>query len=288
MSQVQPNSKIDKRQIAFVHVGKTGGTTVAWMIRKKCFLRHACNETLKIFNETEISLQTEDYFHTRKPQMDAFTSFIVTTRNPVERAVSWFLFRHPKNFFGNYDPIREKLFECYDQVNDLTTIGLALPVKGGENECENFAKACIGGKSEHCDHMRWNYEFYTLEILDKREKEIFVLRAEALWEDWQKINTMLGGGPVTRTRAVTHYKQGKNRIVFNRTMSEEGMHNLCRVLCSEIQLYKKLISSATNLNVTERAETLKDLWDKCPNEATSSKCNEEARLSQGNLLGKKE
>ena len=105
-----PNNQLPKkRKIAFVHIGKTGGSTAATMIRNKCFrttpslcqtyVKENLKEQLAKIgeHETEISLQVHSYFHIRKVEARKFKSFIVTVRHPVERFISWYNYFHPKN-----------------------------------------------------------------------------------------------------------------------------------------------------------------------------------------------
>jgi len=279
MTNVSPElDKQPKRKIAFVHIGKSAGTTAGQMMRNACY--RATGECIvkTIRDETEISLQTEDYYHCRKPDVRKSSSFIVAIRDPIDRAVSWFLYAHPKNkMLPHVNEYSEKLYQCYDQINDLTTVGLS-PTNGKttavENECKKFAKECIGGKLDNhvCPHMSMNYKFYTEDLLKEENKEIFVLRTEAFWEDWQKINTMLGGGNVKKIKDITHSKN--QQPVTSRDMSKDGLRNLCRVLCTEIQHYTQLIKRSVNLDPPEKARSLARIWEKCPIETTSSNCNE--------------
>ena len=52
----------------------------------------------------------------------------------------------------------------------------------------------------------------------------------------------------------------------NKTLSLDGRKNLCRALCDEIQLYKRLLNSATNLDAKMKQASMDELLRSCPNE----------------------
>lgn len=266
------DENVKKRKVAFVHVGKTGGTTLGPLVAATCYsMVSPCERKKNIANETEISKQVQDYFHVRKPDTENFSSFIVMVRDPIDRIVSWFLYQHPDNGFGRNGPEALELWNCYHDVDDLATRGLApisemqdLSVR--EKECMKLAADAFAGKTEILVflHLNMNYQWYTEDILQETDNEIFVLRTEHFWDDWQKINHMLGGGKTNAAKSVTHF-EGKTRAVDSRYVSPEGVENLCRVLCTEIKFYEELIERAVNIETDEKVSMLLDLTKKCPN-----------------------
>jgi len=280
VDNIQYNNSYPQRKLAFIHIGKSGGTTASKMIRRRCTLKKesscaeyvAKNEINNIpHKETQISLQVQEYYHTRKPNVTKYESFIVTVRHPIDRMLSWYLHHHPKNKLIPNRTLNH-FFHCFDQVDDLATVGL----KENKGSCSRVAHRCIRGNYVRCHHMYLNYHFYTNELLQqesKNSKEIFVLRTEHFWEDWQSINSMLDGSNITRTKHHTHRERRKNKIlVTNRTISKEGMSNACRVLCEEIQLYKKLIEKAVNLNKHDKMISFIELNKTCPTQTISMMC----------------
>ena len=173
-----------------------------------------------------------------------------------------YLHSHPLN--GIFPGLGKKgIHGCYPEVNDLATNGLRLTIPFDEKDkCQNKATAYAQKHSK--------YSHYSEDVLE-RKKEIFVLRAEHFWDDWQNINYMLGGGKITKVDSVTHY-ECSTPVVTNRTVSEEGIRNLCYHLCGDIQWYKRLILSAVNLNEEDKSISLKELEKTCPVEARSTIC----------------
>lgn len=264
-----------EREIVFIHVGKTGGTTASIDIRNH---KRKENLTHEINPDFQIAQQVKQIFHVRKPKIDGYKSFIITSRNPVDRMISWFIYAHPKNgLLHTYDKSTE-LFDCYDQVDDLVTYGLqrqtndTLKTTSGKS-CQELAQNVVQGKPSFYLHMARNYEYYTSDILKETSNEIFLLRTEYFWPDWQKINFMLGGGSITKRNATTH-REGKegNMKVTSRSISDEGLKNACYFLCREIQLYKELLNRAVNLSMNDKMRSFQNLKESCPIETESSTC----------------
>ena len=61
------------------------------------------------------------------------------------------------------------------------------------------------------------------------------------------------------------------KLIFH-VYSKEGLENVCRVLCTEIQLYKKLIWRGVNLDVEDKKLSLKELENTCPIQANVDDC----------------
>merc|ERR1711862_337047 len=226
----------------------------------------------------QIAHKVKEYFHVRKPRIDEYKSFIITSRNPVDRMISWFIYAHPKNnLLHSYDKSTE-LFDCYDQVDDLVTYGLqkqtndTLKTTSGKS-CQEIAQDVIQGKPSYYLHMAKNYEYYTSDILQDARNEIFLLRTENFWSDWQKINFMLGGGSIKKHKVATHRKGKEGSMkVTSRSISDEGLRNACYSLCHEIQLYKELLNRAVNLSKNDKMRSFQNLKESCPLETESSTC----------------
>lgn len=276
-----------ERHIAFVHIGKCAGTTAAEMIRKGCYRRKDPSKCLEkeIQDETAISKSVEEYFHMRDVNIEKYNSFIVTVRDPIDRIVSWFVYQHPSNEMYENQGKALTLWKCYNNLNDFAVLGLRdLPdnldsMSVQERQCMHLARDAIFAKMPDYlfPHLSYNYEFHIGSLSQHPEKEVMVLRKEEFWDDWQKINTMLGGGTITKTKEYTHHFNSENLKYNNRTLSATAVQNLCKVLCSEIQLYKKLIQRATNLEAGQKLRSIYKLSATCPTEARTKVCQSSTR-----------
>jgi hypothetical protein len=99
-------AKTDVAQVALIHVGKCAG----WTVRN----------TLRNYNITVWE------YHMRQPEFSDLEKLktAITTRDPVDRAVSAFNWRHPSNpqihnnpFGDSADPEESKLYRCFDSVH---------------------------------------------------------------------------------------------------------------------------------------------------------------------------
>jgi hypothetical protein len=124
-------------------------------------------------------------------------------------------------------------------------------------------------------HNVWNYEWYLHYLLDRKaggkDLEIFLLRIEHLDEDWSNLDSFLGGtgSPLPKSRSHNNDASEKQLAVSDRYISAEGMKNLCRALCREIQVYKQILSIADNLSKEQVEESLRELSETCPKEINS-------------------
>jgi hypothetical protein len=123
----QPSSRSSSSGGAFVHIGKTGGSTISKLLRNGCHAVYP-KPCRNVTNETIISQLVSDYYHGKSflyllfsiPGLDYLnnilaTSFfssvpdfwklptsnhkfyIVSVRDPLDRTVSAFVYGHPKN-----------------------------------------------------------------------------------------------------------------------------------------------------------------------------------------------
>jgi len=97
-----------------------------------------------------------------------------------------------------------------------------------------------------------------------------VLRVEHLDEDWSEVDRIVGGTGDALPASRSHANEAAEKPlpVSNRTISAGGMANLCRALCGEIQVYKKILSAAANLDERKLEETMGELRETCPEETS--------------------
>ena len=181
------NSSTDT--IGFVHVGKTGGSTITTMIRNGCNSFAAdgpCHAN--ITHESQISKLVEHYYHVpdfwRLPTSN-HQKFLVSVRDVYDRTVSALLYQHPDNAKAydlrlsrnqqHYGPIAYGCFptlesfatllsKYHDTNSSRTTINTAedcnYPYRFNQviaTDCNALACAAIHGKVRFFSHLYFNY-----------------------------------------------------------------------------------------------------------------------------------
>lgn len=100
------------RKLAFIHIGKSGGSTISILLRNGCMsavdgIPCESNRFMKIPNQVEETIASKRilfYLHTPHADKDNMTQYyqrinsvVVVARDPMERFISAFLSRHPVN-----------------------------------------------------------------------------------------------------------------------------------------------------------------------------------------------
>lgn len=150
---------------AFIHIGKTGGSTLSTLLRNGChsFMAKPCEDKdISKEKETAVSKLTT-YYHIpdleigrlyREAHMYDF--FLFTIRDPFERTVSSFLYTHPENMFAEefykYKTLEKDSFE-----EDVQMIG------GSEEELFHYLKKNADKSSDHIESKQLYSCFPTLE-----------------------------------------------------------------------------------------------------------------------------
>ena len=243
-------------------------------------------------NDSAISKQVSCYVHYNE-RLHCYNNptFLINIRNPVHRLISWYLYEHRENWDVTVDHItypnrpkhcgQQMLFACYPTLDSLATVGLVgdCPSDGdilrinydlSEEQCRLWAWAAVRGRVPASFHNVWNYEWYLHYLLDRKargkELEIFLLRIEHLDEDWSNLDKFLGGSGAALPKSRSHNNDAseKQLTVSDRNISAEGMANLCRALCKEIEVYKEILLIADNLNKEQVNESLRELRETCP------------------------
>jgi len=174
------------------------------------------------------------------------------------------------------------LNSCYRHFEHLTTVGLKgpqprknAPLKVGSNltnkECSQWAWAAVQGTVPADYHNAFNYDWYAHRMLfDKRSNRsyIFALRLEHLEHDWSTIDKLLGGNGAVPSGLTNPQNSAQNKpyVVSDHGTTREGILNLCRALCEEIQLYKQLLTNSINLGQLELKVSMEELKAQCPEE----------------------
>ena len=135
----------EERDVVFVHVGKTGGTTLNTVLECNCLwfsnrkVKAECLQNLaKQSTKSKISNMTKLQLHGNpRPGFDEFNerdnvSYLVTARNPIDRVISAFNYEHPLNNGGDVNHKRFKMFygTCFPTIQDMADVLTARPPKG--------------------------------------------------------------------------------------------------------------------------------------------------------------
>ncbi|CAJ1943669.1 unnamed protein product [Cylindrotheca closterium] len=273
---------------AFIHVGKTGGSTLATVLRNGChsFLDRPCQ---KVRNESIVS-KTVTYYHT--PDCDLLAQqphdyYIWTVRDPFTRTVSAFLYQHPYNVYIRLKQYNEKVYafpmrklypifsRCFKTLNSFAkalkhqyqrntniTLNAAQTLK-----CEVLASAMFQHKAERLSHhLHYDYRMFSQQLDEGNKQAVLVIRTEFLWHDWTVINELLGQTPGTvfsnetsQLRNTTKYALPVKPII-----GDEERDYLCESIAPEYRVYFDLLSNAINLN-REDVRKMKEIAKKnCP------------------------
>jgi hypothetical protein len=196
----------------------------------------------------------------------------------MDRIISWFAYERPDGPSNHSSyPQRALLFvDCYYTLEELAVDGL----EGDRNStCPNRAWEAIQGEVGYGAHNYYNFGYYRSQVEDHDPKgRIIAIRTEHLLEDWNSIEDMLGGHPMSKT--VNKVNVSKKRSEVEK-ISERARNNLCVALRQEIQVYKDLLERAENLSEEHVAESLRELQDSCPNEISIEKKGEGNEKKEG-------
>jgi hypothetical protein len=83
------------------------------------------------------------------------------------------------------------------------------------------------------------------------------------------INVLLGGNEEFEIMQKNVWSKNEDSTFRNETLSHLGRLNLCHALCDEIQIYKKLLHLAINIDEASESQSLDELLFSCPNEIRS-------------------
>jgi len=314
-------SEHERKEIAFVHIGKTGGSTISALLRNGCheYLPKPCKGRT-IEDESIASHRIKYYYHVTNIPYDEtekiseenlidfktsanISSYVVTTRNPVNRLISAFLFYHPANLMTifkseNNSPSRGGfklpkqsmqpqnyiVYNCFSSLKffALFAAGLMPPhllkatlgqkiAENGKNfeylNCTDIARQAINGSEHRMEHLHWNYQKYIGSM--PASKEVFVIRQEHLWKDWFRLNEKLGEDEshleIMKSRLTEdRNKRSYKNLPIKNDLTPYLTSHICALLENEIKLYISLLNRAVNLSDEDILESLNDLNKTCP------------------------
>ena len=208
--------------------------------------------------------------------------YIITARDPFDRAVSAFVFEHLDNWVARGEKLSEtgKIAKEEAYGNCLDTLETFVDYIGDNvndyyypyhrsivntQNCTSFARAIMNARVRRFNHFFFNYAKIR-SFLPKDDPLIFVTRQEHLWYDWKKINYLLGQiddaglQEDMNARNLTDLHQP-----ITRDLSDMGRRRFCKALEREYQEYVQLLRDAINLSDDDLKESLEQARRTCPN-----------------------
>jgi hypothetical protein len=273
---------------AFVHMGKTGGSALSVLLRNGChsWMAHPCRN---VTNETIASELIESYYHVpdfaflRQSQHDFY---VITLRDPFDRAVSAFVFEHILNRIVRNDlttltPSKQKVLEnayaCFPTLEKFVS-----HLKGNSSSyyypykknavmptpCRDFARAAFHGQVRPFNHMYFSFQRIKTFLPAPDSQTILVTRQERLWDDWKSINKWLGHDREVVIPEKVDHAEIRNtthlQLPVTRRLSPEGTQTLCAALQGEYDTYVWFLKRAKNLNANDVLKSVGQARRRCP------------------------
>jgi hypothetical protein len=274
---------------AFVHLGKTGGSTISVVLRNGChsFLPHPCRN---VTNETIASKLVQSYYHVPdfgllKQGLHDF--YLVSTRDPLDRFVSSFVYEHFANRLARGESMDPKniqklqdAYSCFPTLeafvsfldsNEPIQFEYPYPQNTVRNEnCQDLARAALYGKVRIYGHLFFGYGRIRSFLMSSSNQPltIYVTRQEHLQEDWVAVNRRLGQASAVLSlphqRNLRNTTLGPHTMPVSRRLSLRGKRLLCRALTGEYKAYLWFLRQARNLSPEDVSESIRYSMLQCP------------------------
>ena len=268
----------------FIHLGKTGGSNFARLLRHGCHSIRPKPCKKSVDNETIISKLVERYYHipldTKEIAGSNHDVYVLTTRDVYQRFASAFVYLHPRNkdIFRRAQSLEDRLskhhaYRCFPNFQVFVDAVGDDPYNFRFNhteivitsDCTNLARAIVQGRVQALEHIYNNYQNMVAWI--PTSKVLYVIRQEHLWEDWVHINQLLGDTkvvlPFQRVRRnVT--ATGERRPRVTKDINRRGRDRLCHALQREYQAYFQILYRASNIPTNAIQETIALGQIECP------------------------
>jgi len=122
------------RSLAFLHIGKTAGSTISIHLRNGCREDNMipCNNRKKgwIINETVASHRVKYYYHMEDiplRRLNHLTTIVTAVRNPISRFLSAFAYGHPTNSMATKSSMNMaevQKYTCFPSISYLIKAGM--------------------------------------------------------------------------------------------------------------------------------------------------------------------
>jgi len=249
------------KQTCFIHVGKAGGSTIGCLLG---FSLHcdSNNQTVSSLLAATAAHASHRCVHDCSDEV-AYNLFVV--RDPLARALSAFNYGRQQlqeKKSTKWVSDKELIVDCnFWTLNDLAERGLVKDSHNTTEECR--ARALV--------HWYYNYQYY-YELVPPNAN-IVVIRNEHIVDDWNSVETMLGGAAdfTQEMLPVNNAHEKKPEEVY---LSDTAKVVLCETLCNEIQVYKTILKRAQNIKKEHFIQSMQELMTSCPKEAMGETCTD--------------
>ena len=287
-----PNSKFPKwalkktyfnvsshEQICFAHVGKGGGSTIGCSLGFSLHCHHddGSGEQMTIPPSGLLAKLTSHTFH--KDVYDCHDDsgyFLFIIRDPIDRVRSAFNYERPSR--GSRDRRTAFYYKCpFYHLEEFVQNGLGEGniTEVGMEKCKKWAFKAIRGRDgtyNSPSHWYYNYQYYYEAI--PSDSNILVIRNDHMEEDIRGIEDGFGCRENERlkiTKAMNKNTWSHKKDLY---LSDESISILCHTMCNEIQVYKKILRRALNMQEDIIRMSLLDLKSKCPKEVIAEECSD--------------
>lgn len=276
---------------AFVHIGKTGGSTISVALRNGChsYRPHPCRN---VTHETIASRLIQSYYHVPDfgllPQSN-HDFYLVSTRDPLDRVISSFVYEHYANRRArqeSMDPTKvQKMIDAYAPCfptleafagyfdADDPRKSYEYPYAPNEvrnDSCQDLARAALYGQVRVYAHLFFGYErvrslLTATKYEQQRQLDLYVTRQEHLQEDWESVNRHLG--QVEEVGLLPHQRSQHSSVQtmpVQKRLSRRGKRLLCNALTGEYEAYLWFLQRATNLTPEEVSKSIQYSISQCP------------------------
>lgn len=286
------HGKQDPTGGAFVHIGKTGGSTLSTLMRNGCpsvILKPCYHPT----DETVVSQRVHAYYHVMDFGLlpaSHHDFYLLSVRDPYDRLVSAFVYEHMRNRHATKNlqslnrfqiKVLDNAYQCFPTLQAFAEYfqqgdpyEFHYPYKYNIVEptsCRDFALAVFHGRVRIFHHLYFNYQNILRLIPNVQQQTILVIRLERLWDDWTAANAYLGQErdtvviPNATTDAAAHLRDTSHlNLPVTKNVSFAGRQAICNALQLEYNAYFWVLRRAKNLQKQDLAAALVQARHNCP------------------------
>lgn len=155
--------------------------------------------------------------------------------------------------------------DCFDTIEQLADWGLSDSGKNATETCRRRAHEAIAGTTRFENHLYYNLP---------RDARVITMRTEHLIQDWKSAELAVGGEDYfDREELISIPRINTGSTAETKYLGDDNLRMLvCKELCNEIQVYKRILNVSINLSKDQVNESMEELKLSCPVEAASASC----------------